>query len=189
MTWFTETPWPPIIILAIAAVACLAAWTSQKRGLWLVAGLLAVAAITWPCTSSNGRSSPKPSAWSSLSARWPPRSSAKDREATLALFSRAGARAEDSSRASGCPGNLIFPNGIDIKDMHVRTSNQDTRAVSHFRANGVVSVAGIASSHFATRWSPDVAERKDRVEDHRRPASFHPVQRHEKMDLMDQRGN
>src|SRR5580692_392709 len=45
MTWFTENPWPLMIILAIAAVAFLAAWTSQKRGLWLAAGLLSFAAV------------------------------------------------------------------------------------------------------------------------------------------------
>src|SRR5436190_21765029 len=44
MIWFTETPWPPIIILAIIAIACLAVWTSQKRAAWLLAGLLTVAA-------------------------------------------------------------------------------------------------------------------------------------------------
>src|SRR5258707_10951480 len=45
MTWFTETPWPPIFILGIVACALLAVWSSRKRGIWLVgAGLMIVAA-------------------------------------------------------------------------------------------------------------------------------------------------
>ena len=46
-----------------------------------------------------------------------------------------------------------FPNGIDIKDMQVRTSNENTRAVSHFRANGTVSFRGMGAQHAASRWA------------------------------------
>src|SRR5258708_23209219 len=43
MSWFTENPWPPIFILGLVVCALLAVWSSQKRGIWLVGVLAAVA--------------------------------------------------------------------------------------------------------------------------------------------------
>src|SRR5262245_25426772 len=44
MTWFTENPWPPIVILGVAAGVLVAVWSSQKRGIWLMGALAAVLA-------------------------------------------------------------------------------------------------------------------------------------------------
>src|SRR4029077_4719846 len=81
---------------------------------------------------------------------------------------------------------VTLPNGIDIKDMRVRTSNENTRAVSHFRANGTVVVHGM-STHAASRW--EVTWQKEgtqwKIIDVQRLNPF----KDEKMDMFDQRGN
>ena len=74
-----------------------------------------------------------------------------DRDRVVSCFS---AKAPDL-RALAVRGlDLVeFPSGIDVKDMSVRVSNENTRAVSLFRANGVVSVKGLGGqNHMASRW-------------------------------------
>src|SRR5579871_5866266 len=44
MTWLTDNPWPAVFALGIIACALLAIWTSQKRAIWIVGALLAIAA-------------------------------------------------------------------------------------------------------------------------------------------------
>src|SRR4051812_36960409 len=136
MTWFTETPWPPMIILAIIAIACLAAWTSQKRAAWLLAGLLTVVAavavfvIEQSIVTEAERVEQSVHALAAAFQR-------KDRDATLSFFS---VQAPELQTQVGQALDWVdLPSGIDIKDMKVRTSNENTRATSHFRANGTVS--------------------------------------------------
>src|SRR5579863_9661914 len=184
MIWFTETPWPPIIILAIAAIVCLAAWASQKRGFWLVGGVLAVAAIVavyFIERSIVTEAERVEQSVHSLAAAV----QRKDREAALAFFS---VQAPELRNQIQQGLSLVeFPNGIDIKDVQVRTSNEETRAVSHFRANGTVSVSGVASRHVATRWSVTWQREGTQwkiIEVQR----LHPY-KDEKIDFFDQRGN
>ena len=184
MTWFTETPWPPIIILAIVAVVCLAAWASQKRGSWLVAGLLAVVAavavflIERSVVTEAERVEQSVNALADAFQR-------KDREGTLSFFSLQAP--ELRAQVAQALDWVDMPNGIDIKDTRVRTSNENTRAVSHFRANGVVSFRGLGSSHAASRW--EVTWQKEaaqwKIIDVQRLNPY----KDEKMDFFEQRGN
>ncbi len=184
MTWFTETPWPPIIILAIAAGACLAAWASQKRGLWLVTGLLAVVAIFAVYIFERSivtEAERVEMSIRSLAAAF----QRKDRDATLSFFSLQAP--ELRTQAEQGLSMVSFPNGIDIKDTRVTTSNEDTRAVAYFRANGTANISGMTSLHVATRWQ--VTWQKEGKD-----WKIIAVQRlnpykDEKMDTFDQRGN
>ena len=184
MTWFTETPWPPIFILAIAAVACLAAWASQKRGFWLMAGLLAVVAavavflIERSVVTEAERVEQSVHALAAAFQR-------KDRDGTLSFFSQQGP--ELRTQVAQALDWVDMPNGIDIKDTQVRTSNENTRAVSHFRANGVVSFRGLGSSYAPSRW--EVTWQKEgaqwKIIDVQRLNPY----KDEKMDFFEQRGN
>ena len=184
MTWFTENPWPPIFILAIAAVACVAMWASQKRGFWLVAGLLAVvAAVTVflferSVVTEAERVEQSVHALAAAFQR-------KDHDTTLSFFSLQAP--ELRTQAEQALSWVDMPNGIDIKDTQVRTSNENTRAISHFRANGEVSFRGLGTSHAASRW--EVTWQKEGAQ-----WKIIEVQRlnpykDEKMDFFDQRGN
>ena len=114
MTWFTETPWPPIIILAIAAIACLVAWASQKRGFWLVAGLLAIVAavavylIERAVVTEAERVEQSVHALATAFQR-------KDRDGTLSFISVQAP--ELRTQVEQALAWVDLPNGIDIKDM------------------------------------------------------------------------
>jgi hypothetical protein len=150
MTWLTENPWPPIFILAIAACVMVAVWTSQKRGAWLVGALTAVIAaaavffIEKAIITEGERIEKHVRDLVEAFVRG-------DRERVVSYFS---AKAPEL-RALALRGlDLVeFPSGIDVKDMSVRVSNENTRAVSLFRANGVVSIKGLGGQgHMPSRW-------------------------------------
>jgi ketosteroid isomerase-like protein len=184
MTWFTENPWPPMIILALAAVACLAAWSSQKRGIWLTAGLLASAAVVAVYLFERSIVTEAERVEKSIHAL-AAAFQRKDRDATLSHFS---VREQELRTQVGQALDWVdLPQGIDIKDVQVRTSNENTRAISHFRANGTVSFRGMGSSHAASRWQ--VTWQKEgsdwKIVEVQRLNPF----KDEKMEMFDQRGN
>jgi hypothetical protein len=149
MTWFTETPWPPIFILGIVACILLAVWSSQKRGIWLIGALIALIAaaavffVERAVVTEAERVEKNVFDLTSAFQR-------KDRDRTLSFFS---AQAPDLRDMATYALNLVeLPDGIDVKDVSVRLTNENTRAVSLFRANGTVTVHGIGSQHSASRW-------------------------------------
>jgi hypothetical protein len=149
MTWFTENPWPPIIILAIVTVVCVAAWTSQKRGIWLVAGLLAVVAAVIVFVVERAIVTDAERVGQSvhdLAAAF----QRKDRDGTLSFISLQAP--ELRVLVAQAIDWIDLPNGINIKDLRVRTSNENTRAIAHFHANGTGSIRGMGTGHGASRW-------------------------------------
>jgi ketosteroid isomerase-like protein len=184
MTWITENPWPLMIILAIAAIAFLAAWTSQKRRVWLAAGILSFAAVIAVYLFSKSivtEAERVAQAVHDLAAAF----QRKDKAGTLSFFSIQAP--ELRTQVEQGLNWVEMPDGIDIKDVHVSTSNENTRAVSHFRANGTASVRGMGSHHIASRWA--VTWQKEgadwKIIEVQR---LHPL-KDEKMDMFDQRGN
>jgi hypothetical protein len=149
MTWFTETPWPPIFILGIAAALLLAIWSSQKQGSWLIGAVIlcmAAVAVFFVERAIFTEAERVEQNILDLTAAF----QRKDRERTLSFFSM---QAPDLRDMAVYALNLVdFPKGIDIKDVSVRLTNENTRAIAHFRANGTVSVRGFATQHAASRW-------------------------------------
>ena len=184
MSWFTENPWPPIIILGIVAVACLAVWSSQKRGAWLIAGVVAIAAaavlyfVARSIETEGERVAHEIHALVNAFIK-------KDRDRTLAFFSPQAA--DLRTKCEAALAWVDFPNGLDIKDVGVTMSNDNTQAVSRFRANGTVSVKGTGASHAPSRW--EVTWRKEagqwKIVDVQR---LHPY-KDEKMDFFEPRPN
>jgi hypothetical protein len=149
MTWFTETPWPPIFILGLIAAGCLAAWSAQKRGLWFSAALVALIAAVGVYLVEKSIVTEAEVVEGEV-YNFVHAFERKDHDAVVSFFS---VRAPDW-RAQAEQGLTLvdLPSGLDIKDLRVRTSNENTRALSHFRANGTVAVRGIGLNHVATRW-------------------------------------
>jgi ketosteroid isomerase-like protein len=149
MSWFTENPWPPIVILGLVAAACLAAWSSQKRANWLVGSVVALAAaaviyfVSQSVVTEGERVAQQVHALADAFTK-------KDVDRTLAFFSPQANDLRAQCRAAFAW--VEFPEGLDIKDMKVTLSNENSRAVSHFRANGTVSIRGTATTHAASRW-------------------------------------
>jgi len=149
MTWFTETPWPPIFLLLIAAAAMIAIWSSQKKGFWLLGALAAIVAavavffVEKQIITETERVEQDIYGLTNAFVR-------KDANATLAFFSQQAPELQEMARQA--LEWVDLPNGIDVKDMHVRLSNENTRAVTHFRANGAVSFKGMGTHAAASRW-------------------------------------
>jgi ketosteroid isomerase-like protein len=149
MSWFTENPWPPIVILGLVAIGCLGVWSSQKRGVWLIGAVGAVAAalgvyfVDRSIVTEGERVAQEIHALADAFTR-------KDRDRTLAFFSPQAVEWREQCRTA--LDLVSFPDGIDIKDVQVTMSNENSRAISHFRANGTVSVRGVATAHVASRW-------------------------------------
>jgi hypothetical protein len=150
MTWLTENPWPPIFILAIAACVMVAVWTSQKRGAWLIGAVTAVIAalavffVEKAIITEGERVEQHVRELVEAFVRG-------DRERVVSFFS---AKAPELRSLALRGLDLVeFPSGIDVKDTSVRMSNENTRAISLFRANGVVAVKGLgAQQQMASRW-------------------------------------
>ena len=181
MTWLTENPWPPIFLLFIVAGVLAAAWTSQKRGIWLLGALTALLAaaalyfIEKSIVTEAERVEMKVRAVASAFER-------KDKEATLAFFSVQSPEVREMVLQA--LEWVELPDGVDIKDMSVRMSNENTRAVARFRANGTVSFKKLASQHAASRWEVTwqkeagdwkiiAVDRLDPIKDEKRP-TFDP---------------
>jgi ketosteroid isomerase-like protein len=155
MTWFTENPWPPIVLLGLVVCALLAVWSSQKRGIWLVgvvaAAALAVAVffIEKSIVTEKERIEQKVLELTAAFQR-------KDRDRTLSFFS--AQEPELRQMAESALEMVTLEKDLDIKDFDVRLFGEGTGAVSRFRANGTVSALG-DSGHFWSRW--DVTWQKE----------------------------
>src|SRR5262245_44445066 len=150
MTWLTENHWPLIFILGLAACFMMAVWTSQKHAGWLLGALTAVIAavavffVEKAIITEGERVERQVRDLVEAFVRG-------DRDRVVSFFS---AKAPELRSLALRGLDLVeFPSGIDVKDMSVRVTNENTRAVSLFRANGVVSVKGLgARQQMASRW-------------------------------------
>src|SRR5262245_58945015 len=150
MTWFTENPWPPVFILGIAASVMVVVWTSQKRGDWLIGAVTAVIGAVAVFCVENAIITEGERVEQHI------RDLVEafvhgDRERVTSFFS---VKAPDLRSLALRGLDLVeFPSGIDVKDMSFRMSNENSRAISLFRANGVVAVKGLgAQQQMASRW-------------------------------------
>ena len=139
MTWLTETPWPLVLILAVAACIMLAIWSAQKRGVWMMGSLglilaaVAVIFIEQSIVTESERVEQQVLDLTSAFQR-------KDHDRTLGFISRQAP--ELRNMAEFALENVTVQDDLKVKDMHVRVTNENTRAVSRFRANGTISFQG-----------------------------------------------
>ena len=154
MTWFTENPWPPIFILGLVACALLAVWSSQKRGIWLVGILAAVALAAGIFFAEKSIVTERERIEQrvlDLAAAF----QRKDHDLTLSFFS---AQEPDLRGMAEKALDHVTLDRLDLKDFDVRLFGEGTGAVSRFRANGDGSGFGVGG-HFSTRW--DVTWQKE----------------------------
>jgi ketosteroid isomerase-like protein len=155
MTWFTENPWPPIFILGLVVCVLVAVWSSQKRGIWLVGVLAAVALavgiffIERSIVTERERIEQKVLELTDAFQK-------RDHDRTLSFIS--AQEPELRQMAESALETFTLENDLDVKDFDVRLFGEGTGAVSRFRANGTGSGFGY-SGHFASRW--DVTWQKE----------------------------
>ncbi|MBI1346613.1 hypothetical protein GC163_10025 [bacterium] len=136
--WFTEDPWPPMVLLGVGAMLFLAWWLSSKRvlhlGLAIAALLLAGGvyvleqAIVTPAEVVEG-----------LVVQLCDEFQRKD-PLTLTHFS---AQAPELTAMCLAAMSLVeVDNDLRLTDFQSTVTNDGSRVVCHFRANATISVAG-----------------------------------------------
>ncbi len=138
--WFTETPWPPIAILALMSIVFLIATLQSQRGKWLVAavlcGVLAIAvwfiegAIVTPGEHVEGNLLAMIDAFQK-----------NDEPGTLKFISPAPASAGLVALARLGIKLVDLDEGYRVTDVHIKTLANNTAATSHFRVNATLRMS------------------------------------------------
>lgn len=162
MTWFTETPWPPIVICSMAAVLLIAAWYPNRRGVYLcgAGGLVVVSVAIWfverQIVTESERVEAAVYGVTSAFQR-------NDRAATLDYFSPQVVFLRQL--VSLALKYYDVQDDMRITDLHVTMKANDTLAISHFRANATVvserlGDLGYRSSRWEVTWRKEADDWK-----------------------------
>ena len=152
--WFTEDAWSPIFVLIIFGMIAAVSFALTQRDKWLYPlPILLVAAIAIYVVEQQ-IITPREKVQAELTklidafvAETQATTKSKEPK-SVEFFSQNNKR--DRARVVAA---ILLVNIADqrLTDAHVQLTNQETRAITQFRANGTVSTAG-AGGHFATRW-------------------------------------
>lgn len=151
--WFTEDPWPPMIILGICALLALAWWRQNQRllALGIAVGCLLLAGAVyvveqWIVTPAELVQQ------KTVDLCWNFKRKAPE---TIEAFSDSAPQLKVLCQTAMSLVNV----GDDLRltDLQARMSNEDTRAITHFRANATVTymgqVGGYQPSRFELTWA------------------------------------
>ena len=137
--WFTENPWPPILILAVAALGLFFVWTNTRKGMYLAAAItmiVAQVAVYFVERSIVTRAEEIEAAVGELAEAVV----AGDVERTLQYISKR--RPALRSVVTMALQGYDVQDDLRITDVQVDTFAADSQGHSHFRANGTVAFRG-----------------------------------------------
>lgn len=149
MSWLTENPWPLVILCGVVAAILLLVWASRRRlAILLAAGLSvllggAVYIVERSIITDSERIEQHVLELTDAFRR-------KEIPVAVEFFSQ---QAPDLRRLVQVAANLVtIREPLRVTDLHVRMLSQNSRAISHFRANGTISVGTENVGHQASRW-------------------------------------
>lgn len=141
MTWFTEDPWPLILLCGVGAFVAVAFWSSSKRVLPLAMAVLCCvlaggvylleAALVTSAEEVEG-----------LVVTLCDQFRRKD-PATLNHFSNSAPELRQLCETA--MDMVEVDDDLRLTDFQTRVTNQDSRAVTHFRANATLRVNGFGN--------------------------------------------
>ena len=181
--WFTETPWPPILICLAIGAFLVYRFSVTQRSVFLGAALAMVGLmvgiffIEQAVVTESEQIEAKVYLLADAVRQ-------DDIEGTLSFLSPR----EDKLRARISVPLTLYDVGDDMRitDLHVRMEAEDSIGISHFRANGTITgKASNLGGRGATRW--ELTWR--RVEDDwkiTRIVRLHPIRNGESIDLLKQ---
>lgn len=148
--WFTETPWPPMVIFAVTAIFCGWMWWERRQSWWVVGaiGCVALTVGTWifersiltPGEQIEGHLHAMAEAFRE-----------GDRDELLSYISLRADRVRDYVDVGLFTVTEV--EHLRITDTDVSLLAAGSRAKLHFRANGSFSIRGYGDAgHRATRW-------------------------------------
>lgn len=160
--WFTETPWPPIVILSVVAVALLLAWSANRRIAYLLAAMLSVLAGVGVYFVEQSVVTERERVEATIHDFV---HTFRDESATYNVTSPAPLGGEVKSIdfvSSSAPLirtlvwtglNVVKVEDVRITDLDVTMTSENSRAVTHFRANATISVTGYGNlGRKPSRW-------------------------------------
>ena len=162
--WFTETPWPPVIIFSVFGALLFILWSTRQRGVYLLGILflaLAAGIVVFVERAIVTEAERVEAALYELTATVQRESKSKPKDAallkTLAFISTKapGLRRSRSLRdeVSRAIGRVEIEDDVRITDVQVVMKAENSRAVTHFRANGTVSFRRVGThGHWTSRW-------------------------------------
>lgn len=158
--WFTEDAWSPIILCVVAAVIFFVAWSTTRKSAFLLAlPLLLLLAITLFFVERaivTDREQVEQNLYGLIDTF-------VEESQQLGMTSQeipdqvrchhyfAESNTTDRTRVAAALMVVSINDGISVKDVEVRLTNENTRAITHFRANATLT-AGSFSGHHPSRW-------------------------------------
>ncbi|MBT4864192.1 MAG: hypothetical protein HON53_03600 [Planctomycetaceae bacterium] len=178
--WFTETPWPPILVcLAIGAVLVYRFSVTQRSVFLGVAlAMVGLAVGIYFIEQAVITESEQIEANVLLLA------DAVQQDDVEGMLSFLSPR-EDELRTKIAGGLALYDVGDDLRitDLHVRMEAEDSIGISHFRANGTISGKGSGGTlRVATRWELTWRRVEDQWEI-TRVVRLHPIRNNEELPL------
>lgn len=161
--WFTETPWPPIILLIVIGVLLFLGWVSQRNVIFLagVALCLALCGIVFIAEQQIVTERERVEQQLLDFAAAFQRDSMQQGVANLLIpgpepesLRYISASATTTRGLAVAAMNFVdLPEPARISDVRTTMSNNDSRAITHFRASATVRAAGSTDAfHHPTRW-------------------------------------
>ncbi len=159
--WFTETPWPPILILSVLGVLLFLGWASQRKTGYLAGVALCVAlcglvfVVEQQIVTETER----------VEQRLLDFTAAFQRDSLKRGLINAvlggGPELESLKFIQGDEVRRLTTQALDlvdiqddvrISDIRTRMTNQDSRAITQFRASASVTVSGYSAVRQPSRW-------------------------------------
>lgn len=137
--WFTENPWPPMLLCGAGALVALGFWASSKRAIPLLVSCACLIGAGIVYLIEQAILTPAEQVESQL-IELVEQFRRKD-PAALGHFSR---RAEDLRHLCQRAMDIVeVEDDLQLSDIHTRLTNENSRAVTHFRAKGTVSIPSL----------------------------------------------
>lgn len=140
--WFTENPWPPMLLCGLGAVVALGFWVSSKRAIPLLVSCTCLIGAGIVYLAEHAILTPAEQVEAQL-IDLVEQFRRKD-PAALEHFSR---RAEELRVLCQRAMDIVeVEDDLQLSDIRTRLTNENSRAVTHFRANGTVSIPSLMVS-------------------------------------------
>ena len=139
--WFTETPWPPILLFVCGAVVLGILWSQAQRMAYLagIAGLLLLSGGTYAVERMIVTDREQLEFSTVDIVR---QFQLNNRDATLAYISESPQAMTLRALAAAAIDNVDVTSDVHVTDIQVTMQAEGTRGSVHFRVNGTISLKG-----------------------------------------------
>ena len=159
--WFTETPWPPILIICVFGVLLFLGWVSQRKTGYLagVALCLALCGLVFVVEQQIVTETER------VEQRLLDFTAAFQRDSLqrglLNAVIGGGPELESLKFLQGDEVRRLATHALDlvdiqddvrISDIRTKMSNKDSRAITQFRASASITVSGYSAARQPSRW-------------------------------------